>query len=167
MSTMMSYAVKSAAAQMLPALAKILAKGKAHAAAIGAEESALLASRLYPNMLTLTRNVQNVTDVLVRGSARLAGVDLPSFPDTETSFDELIERVERAKGLVEGLDDAAIDASETRMIHVPLGPMSADWEGRFYLTGFILPNLYFHITTTYGLLRHQGVDIGKRDYLGL
>ncbi|MEL6324407.1 MAG: DUF1993 domain-containing protein [Pseudomonadota bacterium] len=167
MAGMMSYTVKTAGWQMLPALGKVLAKGKAHAGAIGADEAVLLTSRLYPNMLTLTRNVQNVTDVLVRGSARLADVDLPSFPDTETTFDDLIARLERASQFVEGLDDAAIDASESRKIQLELGPMNVEWEGKFYLTSFIMPNVYFHTTTAYALLRHQGVDIGKRDYLGM
>ena len=167
MGGIMAYTVKSAAGVSLPALAGVLEKGKAHGEAIGAADCALLNARLYPNMLTLTRNVQTATDVLVRGSARLAGVDLPSFPDTEETFDQLIARVRRAPGFVSGLDEAAIDASETRKIALELGPLNVEWEGKFYLTNFIMPNLFFHMSTAYGLLRHQGVEIGKRDYLGM
>lgn len=167
MSDLVAYTVKSTARQMLPALRNILAKGKAYGSEIEAEEATLLNMRLFPNMLTLTRNVQNVTDVFVRGSARLADVDLPSFPDTETSFDQLIERLQRAQDFIEGLDDAALNAAETRQIHLELGPINVDWEGKFYLMSFILPNVYFHVTTAYDILRQAGVDIGKRDFLGM
>lgn len=165
MSDTISYMLKTSVTQTLGAMANILQQGADHAAAIDVEEAVLLNARLAPDMFPLKRQIQVMTDTVARGGARLAGKDMPVTPDTETSFAELIARCKDRLAYVQGLDDAALNASEKTVMEIPLGPMTVNWEGRQYLATFVLPNLHFHAATAYGLLRGQGVKIGKRDFL--
>jgi hypothetical protein len=162
----MSALLKGSSAQMLGALASILKKGADHAAAAKLPEEVFLTFRLYPDMFPLTRQVQVATDQVTRGAARLAGVDLPSFPDVETSFAQLIERAQKANAYVQAASAEAMDKRTETMISIPVGgslelPMTCS----AYLTSFVLPNLYFHSATAYDILRHNGVQLGKRDFL--
>jgi len=167
LSDTLSYTVKTASAQMLGALSGLLAKAKTHFSDTDVEDKVWINARLYPDMHPLTRQVQISCDSFARGAARLAGADIPSFPDTETTADELIARVNATQDFVSTLDSAAMDANERELLSVPLGPMTVEWEGRQYLTTFMMPNFHFHVSMTYALLRHQGVAVGKRDFLGL
>lgn len=160
-----SYMLKNAAGQILPAMASTLKKAQAYAKAKEIDESVLLGARLYPDMLPLLRQYQIAADTAVRGAARIAGLDMPSFPDTETTMDELIKRLQSANEYVQGVDSTALDANEKTVLEIPLGPMTVNWEGRQYLSTFVLPNLHFHASIAFALLRHQGVEIGKRDFL--
>ena len=165
MSDTVSGIFRSSSGQTLGAMAGFLAKAKAHADAGGIDEANFLAARLYPDMHPLTRQVQIACDVAARGAARLSGAEIPSFPDTETNFDELIARCKAALAYVEGADSAAMDANERVTLQIPMGGETVPMEGRQFLSGFVLPNMHFHATIAYALLRHQGVAIGKRDFL--
>jgi len=146
----------------LNALSAILDKAEAHAAAKKIDPSVLLHSRLSPDMFALVRQVQIATDLAKNGSARLAGVEAPPYEDNETTMDELKTRIARTVAYLKTLDPKQIDSSADRQISFPLGPTKGDE----YLNHFVLPNFYFHLTTAYAILRHCGVDIGKRDFLG-
>jgi hypothetical protein len=163
--TSVSYQIKSATNQTLGALKGILAKGEAYAGAVKCEESALLSQRLYPDMFALPRQVQIACDTATRGAARLAGMEMPSFPDTEQTFAELIARCQKAIDYVNAIDDAAMDATAKATLQIPMGQATMPMTGEQYLSGFILTNLHFHAAMVYGLLRMQGVQIGKRDFL--
>jgi len=147
-------------------LAGLLEKGQADAVARGFDPGVLLAARLAPDMLALPRQVQIACDMAKNGAARLAGMDAPSFPDTEASFEELQARIAKTIGFIETVSAAQLDGAETRRIHLKFPGQEMEFSGADYLTGFVLPNLYFHVTTTYALLRHNGVKIGKRDFIG-
>ncbi len=158
--------IKSASTQTLGALSGILKKGADHAATLKLPEEVLLNYRLFPDMFPLTRQVQIATDQLTRGAARLAGMDLPSFPDVETSFAQLIERANKSNAYVQAASAEAMDKRTDTMINIPVGggqemPMTC----MQYLTSFVFPNLYFHSATAYNILRHNGVILGKRDFL--
>jgi uncharacterized protein len=151
----------------LNALSAVLDKGEAFAAAKKIDPAILLHSRLAPDMFDLTRQVQVVTDQARRGSARLAGVEPPSYEDNETTIEQLKARLARTAAYLKTLDAKAIDASADREIKVPLGGgNTGQMTGVNYLNHFLLPNFYFHLTAAYAILRHCGVDIGKRDFLG-
>lgn len=165
MSETISYMLKTSAAQTLSAMASVLQKGADHAGAIEVDEAVFLQYRFAPDMFPMVRQIQIMTDTVARGGARLAGLEMPETPDTETSFAELIARCADRLAYVQGIDDAALNANETVVLEIPLGPMTVNWEGRQYLSTFILPNLHFHASMAYGLLRAQGVLLGKRDFL--
>lgn len=151
----------------LNALSGVLDKGEAFAAAKKIDPAVLLHSRLAPDMFDLTRHVQVATDGARRGSARLAGVEASKFDDDETTFAQLKERIAKTVAYLKTLDRKAIDASAEREITFPLGPeKKGHMKGDDYLNHFMLPNFYFHCTAAYAILRHLGVDIGKRDFLG-
>jgi uncharacterized protein len=151
----------------LNALTAVLDKAAAHAAAKKADMSVLLGWRLAPDMFGLTRQVQIACDMAKNGAARLSGVEPPKFEDTETTLDQLKERIAKTLAFINAADKAAIDASSEREITFPLGPTNkGQMTGFDYLNHFILPNFYFHLTTAYGLARACGVDIGKRDFMG-
>ena len=151
----------------LTALSKILDKGAAFAAAKKIDPSVLLTSRLAPDMFALTRQVQVATDLAKNGAARLAGVEAPRFEDNETTIDQLKDRIARAVAFIKALDPKAIDGSGDREINFPLGPVKkGQMKGGNYLNHFVLPNVYFHCTAAYAILRHCGVEVGKNDYLG-
>ena len=160
-----SFMLKSASTQILPAMASALKKGRNYAIDEWVEESILLSERLYPDMLPLLNQYQLAADTVARGAARVAGIEMPSFPDDETSVDELLMRLEKSNEYVQAFDDADLDANARTVLEIPLGPMTVNWEGRQYLATFILPNLHFHASIAFALLRHQGVEIGKRDFL--
>ncbi|NUS38635.1 MAG: DUF1993 domain-containing protein [Lysobacter sp.] len=148
-------------------LRQLLQKGEAHAAAQGYAPEVLLQSRLYPDMFPLLRQVQIATDMCKNGAARLAGVDPVPFPDDETTFAQLYARIDRALEVVQGFGAAQIDGSEGRPVSFMTrsnGEMRFD--GQSYLIGFVLPNLYFHSSIAYALLREAGVVLGKMDFLG-
>ncbi|MEG4320011.1 MULTISPECIES: DUF1993 domain-containing protein [unclassified Microcoleus] len=147
-------------------LAVILEKGAAHAEAKKIEPSVLIASRLYPDMFPLSKQVQIASDIARRGVARLAGLDAPAMADNETTFAELIERIHQTIAYLNTLTAAQIDGSEEKEIVLPMGKESMTFKGMPYLLSFILPNVYFHVTTTYDILRHNGVELGKIDFLG-
>lgn len=144
-------------------LSGILTKAEAS----GIAHAELLDARLAPDMKPLPFQIQSVSDSAKGGAARLAGVDVPSMADTETTFPELQERLARTIAFMEGLDAAKFDGAEDRpvVLKFPQGEMT--FSGREYLTGFVLPNTFFHIATAYGILRHKGVALGKMDYLGV
>ncbi len=150
----------------LDSLAAILAKAAAHAAARKIAPEVLLNARLAPDMLPLVRQVQIVSDTAKGCAARLAGIEVPSYADTEASFDELQERLAKTVTFLKGVAPEQIDGSEERAIVLKAHDQEIHFTGRTYLLGFVLPNFYFHLTTAYGILRHNGVEIGKKDYLG-
>ncbi len=148
-------------------LIEILKKGAAHAEAKGIEPTVLVNSRLYPDMFPLSKQVQIASDVSRRGVARLAGVEVPSAEDNETTFLELIERLQKSIDYLDDFTAEQIDGSEEKEISVPIGRgESITMQGWPFLTFFVLPNVYFHVTTAYDILRHNGVEVGKRDFLG-
>jgi hypothetical protein len=114
----------------------------------------------------LSRQVQIACDGACRAGARIAGVDIPSFPDTETTFEELQARIEKATAFVKSLPVEAIDAAEEKPITIPLPSGPLEFTGRDFLQAFALPNLYFHVTAAYLILRHNGIELGKADFLG-
>ena len=168
----MSLSIHSAAVpvfrQMLGALADVLEKAEAHALASKYEPATLLGARLFPDMLPLTKQVQIATDFAKGASARLAGVDVPRYEDHEQTFAELQQRIGKTLGYIDSLPAAAFDGGEGRAITHGAAERARHFaRGDDYLTGFVLPNFYFHVTTAYAILRHNGVPLGKRDFLGL
>jgi uncharacterized protein len=164
---MSSANVVPALVRALGQLRHVLGKGDAHAQAQGWDPGVLLAMRLAPDMLPLTRQVQIATDISKSSGARLTGGEAPKFDDTETSFAELDARIGRAIAYLESLPDAAFDGAEVREILVPTRARGdLRFTGRSYIDQYVLPNVYFHCTTAYALLRHAGVPVGKVDYLG-
>ena len=150
----------------LQALSKILAKGEEHANARKLDHSALIQCRLYPDMFPLARQVQIASDAAKGAVARLAGADVPSFEDNETTFAQLQERCARTIKFIGGFKPEQIDGSEEREIVLKLAGQDVTFTGQQYLLGLAMPNFYFHMTTAYALLRHCGVEVGKRDFLG-
>ncbi|HYY84875.1 MAG TPA: DUF1993 domain-containing protein [Beijerinckiaceae bacterium] len=151
----------------LNALSGVLDKAASFAAAKKVEESVLVGWRLAPDMLALARQVQIASDMAKNGAARLGGVEPPRFEDTETTIQQLKERIEKTLAFVKTVDTTAIDASADREITFPLGPTNkGQMRGVDYLNHFVLPNFYFHLTAAYAILRHCGVELGKRDFLG-
>lgn len=147
-------------------LADILQKSVAHAEAKKIDQSVLLNSRLYPDMLPLSKQVQIASDIARKGVARLAGLEAPSIEDNETSIAELIDRLQKVTAYLGEFTPAQIDGTEAKSISLPVGKETMNFEGMPYLLYFVLPNVYFHVTTAYAILRHCGVEIGKRDFLG-
>ena len=147
-------------------LVTILKKGFAHAEARKIDPSVLINSRLYPDMHPLAKQVQIASDVARRGVARLASSEAPKFEDDETTFPELIARLKKTTAYLETFTSAQIDGTEQKAIALPMGDKTMDFEGMPYLLYFILPNVYFHVTTSYDILRHCGVELGKIDFLG-
>lgn len=153
--------------QMLASLSDLLAKAQAHAADKKIEPAALLQARLFPDMFPLARQVQIACDFGKSIPSRLAGVDVPVYDDTEQTFEQLQERIARTLAVIEGIDPVGFDGSENR--EIVLRPGTAKERrigGRSYLLGYGLPQFFFHVTTAYALLRHNGVEVGKKDYMG-
>ena len=150
----------------LTALSAILDKAVAHAEAKGFDPAVLLSDRLAPDMFTLTRQVQIACDTAKGASARLAGLEVPRHEDTETTVAELKARIAKTLAFVNGIPAAAFAGSEDRSVIVPMRKRTMEFVGRTYLFEHALPNLFFHVTTAYAILRHNGVEIGKGDYLG-
>lgn len=152
--------------RMLDNLDGVLDKGAAYAQARAIDPAVLLNSRLSPDMFPLLRQVQIACDMCKGGVARLAGEDVPAWEDREQTFADLKTRIARTREFVSGFAAERFDGAETRNIRLELraGPLS--FTGQGYLLNFVLPNVYFHITTAYAILRHCGVELGKRDFLG-
>ena len=147
-------------------LSEILAKAEAHATARKIDPSVLLGARLYPDMFALTRQVQIACDGAKGCAARLAGLDVPRHEDTETTFAQLQERIAKTIAFIESVPADKIAGSEDRRVVLTLRGQDVTFTGLQYLTAFVLPNFYFHVVTTYDILRHNGVELGKRDFLG-
>jgi hypothetical protein len=151
--------------KMLKNLDGILDKGAAYAAARKIDPQVLLSARLYPDMYPFMRQVQIATDHAKGGPARLAGLEPPKLEDNEASFADLKARVAKVQDFLATLKPAQIDGSEERKIVLKFGPREFEFVGLPYLLEFVLPNFYFHYTTAYAILRHNGVDVGKRDFV--
>jgi hypothetical protein len=152
---------------MLRSFDAILGKAQAHAAAKKIDPPALLTARLFPDMLTFVRQVQIASDHAKGAVGRLAGVELPKFEDNEQTFEELRARVAKTIAFIESVKPEQIDGSEARDITLKVGGKELTFKGQPYLVGFALPNFYFHLVTAYNILRHNGIEIGKRDYLAI
>jgi hypothetical protein len=150
----------------LGSLAKILDKAAAQAEARHIEPAVLIGARLAPDMFAFARQIQIASDAAKGAAARLAGQDPPSFPDTETTFPELQARIQKTIDFLKGFTPAQLAGGEDRHITIKTPNRTLEFSGRDFLTTFALPNFYFHVTTAYGLLRHNGIEIGKMDYLG-
>jgi uncharacterized protein len=152
--------------RFLSALATVLDKAEAHCEARKIKPEVILASRLFPDMFSFTRQVQLSCDFAARGTARLAGVDPKSFPDTETTFAELKDRISAARGYMGSFQKSDFDHAPERPIHFKAGGRDMVLPGEEFLSFYSLPQFFFHITTAYDILRHNGVELGKRDYMG-
>ena len=151
----------------LTALSGILDKAAAHAAARKIDPAVLLATRLYPDMFAFTRQVQIATDQAKNGTSRLADVEPPRFEDNETTIEQIKDRLARTIAHLQSLDRHKIDAAADHDIVFPVGPQNRfKMKGGQYLSGFVVPNFYFHVTAAYAILRHCGIEIGKRDFVG-
>jgi len=166
MSISMYQASVPVAIRVLENLAAILRKGAAHAEAKGFDPDVLYRARLAPDMFPLSRQVQIATDVVKGCAARLAGEDPPVFEDTESSFDELLTRIGKIVAYLASFSPEQIDGSEERTVVISIRGETVTLAGLPYLLHFVLPNLYFHAATTYNILRHNGVELGKKDFLG-
>lgn len=147
-------------------LSHILKKGEEHAEAKKIEPEVLLNARLFPDMYPLTRQVQIATDMSKGAAARLAGVEIPKYDDNETTFAELQTRIAKTIAFIDAVKPAQMEGSETRDVGITVRKMELKFTGQAYLLKWVLPNVYFHVTTAYNILRHNGVELGKADYLG-
>lgn len=147
-------------------LAEILEKGEQHAAAKKIDPAVLLNGRLYPDMFPLSKQVQIASDISKGGCARLAQVEAPAYEDNETTFAELIQRVKKTIAYLETLKAAQVDGSEDRTVNWQTRTATKSMQGQPYLLNHVLPNVFFHVTTAYNILRHNGVELGKQDFLG-
>jgi uncharacterized protein len=152
--------------RFLSALAVILDKAEAHCAAKKIKPEVILAARLFPDMFSFTKQVQLACDFAARGTARLAGVDPKSFPDTETSFAELQDRIAAARGYMGSFQKADFAHAPERPIHFKASGRDMVLPGEEFLSFYALPQFFFHLTTAYDILRMNGVELGKRDYMG-
>ncbi|MEY3264085.1 MAG: hypothetical protein RL717_1562, partial [Pseudomonadota bacterium] len=151
---------------MLGNLSRIIEKAQAHADAKKIDPAAIIDFRLYPDMFSLCRQVQIATDTAKSVVARLAGADIPAYEDNERSFDDLKARIAKTIAFVETFTPAQIDGTEDKDIVTKRGDKETHYKGMQFLLNHAMPNVYFHVTTAYNILRHNGVEIGKRDYLG-
>jgi len=151
---------------MLTNLSNVLSKAEEHAKAKKIDESVFMNARLAPDMLALPRQIQIASDAAKGFTARVGGVPVPSFEDNENSFAELQARIRKTIDFIQTVKPEQIDGGEDRDVSLKLGGQEKTLKGQSYLLGMALPNLFFHVTTAYGILRHNGVQIGKMDYLG-
>lgn len=149
----------------LNSLSGILDKAAAFADAKKIDPSVLVAARLAPDMHPLSRQIQIASDAVKGGVARLAGVEVPSFADTETTLPELKARITKTIDFMNGIDKARFDGAEDRAITLKVGPNELTFPAKVFLFEFVTPNFFFHTTTAYAILRHNGVDVGKQDFL--
>jgi hypothetical protein len=152
--------------QILNSLSAIIDKAEAHASEKKIEPAALLQARLYPDMFAFVRQIQVAADFAKGASARLAGVDVPSYEDNEQSFPELKERIAKTIAFIDGLPRDGIEASAQRDITTGSGAKMKQFKGQVYLAHYALPHFFFHATTAYDILRHNGVEVGKKDFVG-
>jgi uncharacterized protein len=154
-------------ANSLSNLSVLLEKGLAHATARKFDPSVLVNARLAPDMFPLSRQVQIACDIAKNSVARLAGIEPPRFEDNEKTIDELRARISRTVDYLKGIPTSSFEGAEDRDIKVPAGPDKfLDFKGLDFIGGWAIPNVFFHITAAYAILRHNGVDVGKRDFLG-
>jgi uncharacterized protein len=147
-------------------LANILDKAQAHADAKKFDPAVLTSYRLFPDMLPMTKQVQIACDTAKGAAARLANIEIPSFEDNEATLADLKARIAKTVAFLQTVTPGQIDGSEDKEIVLKRGDKEARYTGMQYLLGHALPNFYFHVTTAYNILRHNGVELGKRDYLG-
>jgi len=152
--------------RMLGNLSAILDKAAAHAETKKIDPAIFVNARLAPDMFPLSRQVQIATDMVKGCAARLAGIEVPSYEDNETTFADLQERITKTVAFLQSVSASQIDGSEDRKITLKFGSKELNFLGQAYLLDFVLPNFHFHLTTTYAILRHNGVEIGKKDYVG-
>jgi hypothetical protein len=150
----------------LTALEGVLTKAEAHFSAKKVDPAVVMGLRLYPDMLPFSRQVQICADHARRGANRLAGAEPAAVPDTEATIGELKARLAMSRDVVKATDRKALEGAETRSITLKTGGRDITFSGSDYVGLFMLPNFYFHMTTAYNILRHGGVEIGKRDFLG-
>lgn len=166
----MSFSMYSASIpafrQILGSLLSILDKAEAHIEEKKLDPNALLQFRLFPDMLPLTRQIQIAADFAKGAGARLAGADVPAFEDTEKTIGELKLRIQRTLTFLDSLPREAIEGSAQRAITTGSGEKTKHWVGQEYLMHYALPHFYFHATTAYNILRHNGLEVGKKDYIG-
>ena len=166
MSLSMYQASIPAFVQMLNNLSAILDKAEAYAGNHNIDPEVLLNYRLAPDMFPLVRQIQIAADLAKGAVARLAGVEVPKHDDTEKSFADLKARLAKTVAFVQSFKPSDIDGSEDRGISLTLGEHTMSFKGQPYLVHFVMPNFYFHCTTAYDILRHCGVELGKRDFIG-
>jgi hypothetical protein len=152
--------------RQLANVSAILHKAEAHAAVRKIDPSVFINARLAPDMFPLSRQVQSASDSAKGCAARLAGIEVPRYEDTEITFPELRARIAKTVTFMQGMKAAQIDGSEDRTITLKLRGREVNFSGRDYLLNFVLPNFFFHAVTAYDILRHNGVEIGKQDFLG-
>ena len=152
--------------QTLTAISNVLKKAAAHAEAKKIDPSVFINARLAPDMHPLARQIQIMSDQAKGGVARIAGVEIPSFADTETTFDELQARIAKTLDFIKSVKPAQFDGGATRTVTMKVGGNDMSFPGATYLFHFVFPNFFFHATTAYAILRHNGVEIGKRDFIG-
>lgn len=150
----------------LDQLLRVMEKGAANAKARNFDVSVLVNARLAPDMLPFYKQIQLTSDFAKSAMARLAGVDPPKFEDTETTLEELVARVKKTLDYIATISAAQLQGSETRDIKIPLRDRTLEFKGLPFLQFWALPNFFFHHVTAYNILRHNGVDLGKRDFLG-
>ena len=161
-------AVVPAYLQMLNSLTGLLTKAEAHCAAKKIDPSVLLGSRLFPDMLPLSKQIQLVSDFSAKGCARLTHTDVPSMPDTETSFAELKQRLAKTIDFVKSFKPEQFEGADAKDVTFPAGPdRTVTLKGQQFFSSVSLPNFYFHAAIAHGILRHNGIEIGKRDFLGM
>jgi hypothetical protein len=151
---------------LLGALSGVLDKGEAFARAKNVDPSVLANDRLAPDMFPLWRQIQIACDMARGGALRLAGREVPTLPDVEPNFDSMRARIAETLAVIEGIPAGEIEGSEEREVVLKMRAGEMSFTGQRYLTGFVIPNLTFHCATAYNILRHNGVEIGKRDFLG-
>jgi len=153
-------------AAMLRNLSALIDKAQAHCEAKKIDPAAITNFRLYPDMFPFTRQVQIACDTAKGAVARLAGVEIPKHEDTEQTFGELKSRIAKALEFVDSVGASKIDGSEEKEIVLAMRTRELRFKGAQYLLGFAWPNFYFHVTTAYNILRHNGVELGKQDFIG-
>lgn len=144
----------------------ILKKADAFVEAKKIDPSVLINARLYPDMLPLSRQVQIAADIAKRGICRLAEVESPKYEDNESTFPELMARLDKTIALLETFKPEQIDGTEDKTINLPMHDKTLTFKGLSFLLNYVMPNVYFHVTTAYAILRHNGVEVGKQDFLG-
>lgn len=152
--------------RLLTNLSAILKKGEAHADAKKIDHSIFLNARLAPDMYALTRQVQIATDMSKGAVARLAGVDIPKYEDDETTFADLQARITKTVAFIDNIKPAQLEGSENRDVVITVRDTNLAFKGQAYLLNWVNPNVYFHVATAYNILRHNGVELGKLDFLG-
>jgi hypothetical protein len=166
----MTFSMYSASApvfkQILNSLSAIVDKAEAHATEKKIDPAALLQARLFPDMFPFIRQVQIAADFAKGSAARLGGVEVPKYEDDEVSFADLKARIAKTVAFIDSVPQDGIEASAQRDITTGSGEKTKQWKGQVYLMHYALPHFYFHATTAYDILRHNGVDIGKKDFIG-